>query len=84
MFNINFNPFDNQANGMNELIIIEIQLGNQIVERNQLPSVFAKQQFAQIIQHLVNDSRPMLARAIRKNDNGKDDILEFKNNAFEK
>jgi hypothetical protein len=77
MFNVNFNPFD-----VEDLIIIEIQLGNQIIQRTQLPCVFARQQFAEIIKQLANDTRPMLARAIRPSDDGKNEVLEFKNNAF--
>ncbi len=76
MFNVNFNPFDM------DVVTIEVQLGNQIIERNQLPCAFAKQQFMQIVKQLANEKRPMLVRAIRKDDDDKDNILEFKNNAF--
>jgi len=80
--NINVNFFD----GMTEEVIIEVQLGNQVVERTQMPLIFAKQQFLNILNQIMNDSRPMKITCLRSEytESGKklENSLTFKNMAF--
>jgi hypothetical protein len=52
---ININRFD----GLNEMSIITVYLGNAIIQQNQLPLVFCQQQFIQFVQQLAKENRPM-------------------------
>lgn len=79
-----FNPFGDMA----ETCIIEVRLGNTIVERQEMPLMFAKEQMAQAIQNMSRDSRPMQVKCIRYDhtDEGKklENSLSFQNSVFVK
>jgi hypothetical protein len=76
-----FNPFENMEN-----VIVEIQLGNQVVEQNQMPLPFAKQQFAQLVKQISRDPRPMQAKCYLDDytEDGKRlaNYLAFQNTSF--
>ena len=78
----NFNPFGNMA----ETAIIEVRLGNTIVEKQEMPLMFAKEQMAQAIQNMSRDSRPMQIKCIRydytEEDKKIENSLAFQNNVF--
>lgn len=77
---INFDGLDN------EVYTIEIQLGNQIINRVQLPTMFAQGEMHNIIRQLANDSRPMKVSCSYTDysESGKALInsLTFMNNSF--
>jgi hypothetical protein len=79
----NFNPFGNNTN---ETCIIEVQLGNAVVEKQEMPLVFAKEQMTQAIHNMARDSRPMQIKCIRydytEEDKKLENSLAFQNNAF--
>jgi len=78
----NFNNFGD----INQQVTIEIQLGNQIVEKTQLPTIFAKQHFLQVVQQIKNDGRPIKIKCTMYDytETGKmiENSLTFRNLAF--
>lgn len=80
--NFGFNPFED----LQEQCEIEVTLGNQVIERNSLPVIFAKGQFMQMVKQLSTDSRPIKAVCYRKDftEEGRElnNSIIFKNPAF--
>jgi hypothetical protein len=82
---INFNGFNFQE-AMSETVIIEVQIGNQVVQRFQSPLAFAKEQFRELCQEVSLSKTPMQVKCIRDEytDEGKknENCLTFQNKLF--
>lgn len=76
--------FTNDINFQNYEIIIT--LGESTVQRLQIPSILAEQQYEAIVQQLRNDGRPMRAECLRDEytDSGKKikNSIIFENKAY--
>lgn len=85
---INFNGFDFGfgMEGADETCEIIVTLGNQDVEKVNVPKIFAKQQYAQLVQQVSRDTRPFKISCIIKDytEQGKtlDNSLVFENKAY--
>jgi glutamate formiminotransferase len=73
-------------NDFNELVTVEVQLGNQIIQKQQMPILFASQEFPQLIKQMAQDKRPLKISFTKNDYNNSGKIIPnsliFKNNAF--
>lgn len=81
---INFNGFED----LNETCLIQVKLGNAIIQKQSLPLIFAQQNFMQLVMELSRDQRPMCCvctRQVFTEENRQiPNSLEFRNNSYVK
>jgi hypothetical protein len=77
----------NNIEGLNQLITIQVILGEAIIRQQTLPLLFAKNEFVSLCQSISKDTRPLEIKCIDTNEyseSGKqlENSLSFRNNTM--